>query len=48
MQCELVYASLRDNVIAAIHGEIKAAYRHAREINRLLSRIRFSDSAVSD
>ncbi|MDO4261713.1 MAG: SbcC/MukB-like Walker B domain-containing protein [Eubacteriales bacterium] len=43
-QCALVYASLRDNVIAAIHGEIKAAYRHAREINRLLSRIRFSDS----
>ena len=43
-QCELVYASLRDNVIAAIHGEIKAAYRHARDINRLLSRIRFSDS----
>ena len=31
-------------MIAAIHGEIKAAYRHAREINRLLSRIRFSDS----
>ena len=31
-------------MIAAIHGEIKAAYRHARDINRLLSRIRFSDS----
>ena len=44
MQCDQVYTSLRDNVIAAIHGEIKAAYRHAREINRLLSRIRFSDS----
>lgn len=43
-QCDLVYCSLRENVIAAIHGEIKAAYRHAREINRLLSRIRFSDS----
>lgn len=43
-QCDLVYHSLRDNVIASIHGEIKAAYRHAREINRLLSRIRFSDS----
>ena len=44
IQCDQVYTSLRDNVIAAIHGEIKAAYRHAREINRLLSRIRFSDS----
>ncbi|MBS6396090.1 MAG: AAA family ATPase [Clostridiales bacterium] len=43
-QCDQVYESLRENVIAAIHGEIKAAYRHAREINRLLSRIRFSDS----
>ena len=27
-----------------IHGDIKAAYRHAREINRLLAKIRFSDS----
>lgn len=43
-QCDLVYHSLRDNVIASIHGEIKAAYRHARDINRLLSRIKFSDS----
>lgn len=40
----LVYQSLRENVIATIHGEIKAAYRHKREINRMLSRIRFSDS----
>lgn len=40
----LVYRSLRENVIATIHGEIKAAYRHKREINRMLSRIRFSDS----
>lgn len=39
-----VYQSLRENVIATIHGEIKAAYRHKREINRMLSRIRFSDS----
>lgn len=43
-QYELVYHSLRDNVIATIHGEIKAAYRHRREINRMLSKIRFSDS----
>lgn len=43
-QYELVYHSLRDNVIATIHGEIRAAYRHRRDINRMLSRIRFSDS----
>lgn len=43
-QVDLVYHSLRENVIAAIHGEIKGAYRHAREINRLLGRIKFSDS----
>ncbi len=43
-QYELVYRSLRDNVIATIHGEIKAAYRHRRDINRMLSKIRFSDS----
>lgn len=43
-QYRQVYRSLRENVIATIHGEIKAAYRHEREINRMLSRIRFSDS----
>ena len=43
-QYELIYHSLRDNVIATIHGEIKAAYRHRRDINRMLSKIRFSDS----
>lgn len=43
-QYRLVYHSLRENVIATIHGEIKAAYRHKREINRMLSKIRFSDS----
>ncbi|MCI9152556.1 hypothetical protein D3Z53_18240 [Lachnospiraceae bacterium] len=43
-QYRQVYHSLRENVIATIHGEIKAAYRHRREINRMLSRIRFSDS----
>ena len=43
-QYQLVYHSLRDNVIAAIHGEIKAAYRHRRQINKMLSQIRFSDS----
>ncbi len=43
-QYKLVYHSLRENVIATIHGEIKAAYRHRKEINRMLSKIRFSDS----
>lgn len=43
-QYRLVYRTLRENVIASIHGEIKAAYRHRREINRMLSKIRFSDS----
>ena len=39
-----VYYTLRENVIASIHGEIKAAYRHKKEINRLLAKIKFSDS----
>lgn len=43
-QYRLVYRTLRENVIATIHGEIKAAYRHRREINRMLSKIQFSDS----
>ena len=43
-QCAMVYHSLRENVIASIHGEIKAAFRHRREINRMLAKIKFSDS----
>ena len=43
-QCDFIYRSLRDNVIATIHGDIKAAKRHAREINRLLKETNFSDS----
>ena len=43
-QYHIVYSSLRENVIATIHGELKAAYRHKKEINRMLSKIRFSDS----
>ena len=43
-QYRLIYRMLRENVIAAIHGEIKAARRHRREINALLAKIRFSDS----
>lgn len=43
-QCDVVYKGLRDNVIAAIHGDIKAAKRHQQEINRLLGQTHFSDS----
>lgn len=43
-QYKLVYQMLRENVIATIHGEIKAAKRHRREINAMLAKIRFSDS----
>ncbi|MDO4452390.1 MAG: SbcC/MukB-like Walker B domain-containing protein [Lachnospiraceae bacterium] len=43
-QYQLVYHTLRENVIATIHGEIKAAFRHKCEINRMLGKIRFSDS----
>lgn len=43
-QYDLVYKILRENVIATIHGDIKAAKRHAGEINRLLKKINFSDS----
>lgn len=43
-QCGLIYRSLRENVIATIHGDIKAAKRHAFEINRLLKKTNFSDS----
>lgn len=43
-QCNMIYRSLRENVIATIHGDIKAAKRQAREINRLLRETNFSDS----
>ncbi len=43
-QYNLVYQMLRENVIATIHSEIKAAKRHRREINDMLAKIRFSDS----
>ena len=43
-QYNLVYYTLRENVIASIHGEIMAAYRHKKEIIRLLAKIKFSDS----
>lgn len=43
-QCGLIYKSLRDNVIAKIHGDMKAAHRHKKEINRLLRETNFADS----
>ena len=43
-QCDFIYKSLRENVIATIHGDIKAAKRHTYEINRLLRETNFSDS----
>lgn len=43
-QYHLVYRMLRENVIATIHGEIRSAKRHRREINAMLAKIRFADS----
>ncbi len=43
-QAKLIHTSLRENVLAAIHGDIKAAKRHTHEINRLLRDTNFSDS----
>lgn len=43
-QCSLIYRSLRENVIATIHGDIKAAKRHTHDINRLLRKTNFADS----
>jgi uncharacterized protein YPO0396 len=43
-QCGLIYRSLRENVIATIHGDINAARRHTHEINRLLRKTNFADS----
>ncbi len=43
-QCNFIYKSLRENVIATIHGDINAARRHTHAINRLLRETNFSDS----
>ena len=43
-QYGLVYKMLRENVIAKIHGDIKAAQRHKNEINRMLRDTNFADS----
>lgn len=37
-QYNLVYYTLRENVIASIHGEIKAAYRHKKRSTVCLRR----------
>jgi len=43
-QCSLIYKSLRENVIATIHGDIAAAKRHTYDINRMLRETNFADS----
>lgn len=43
-QCTLVYNTLRQNIIAKIHGDIKAAQRHKNDINRMLRDTSFADS----
>lgn len=43
-QCGQIYRSLRENVIATIHGDINAAKRHTQEINRMLRQTNFADS----
>ena len=43
-QCDQIYRSLRENVIATIHGDINAAKRHTHDINRLLRSTNFADS----
>lgn len=43
-QCITVYKTLRENIIAKIHNDIKAAMRHQNEINSLLRETTFSDS----
>lgn len=43
-QCALVYNTLRQNIIAKIHGDIKAAQRHKNDINRMLRETSFADS----
>lgn len=43
-QCNTVYKTLRENIIAKIHNDIKAAQRHKNEINRMLRDTNFSDS----
>lgn len=44
MQCKKVYQTLRENIVAKIHNDIKQAVRHKNEINRMLRDTNFADS----
>ena len=43
-QCGAVYRTLRENIVAKIHNDIKQAIRHKNEINRMLRDTNFADS----
>lgn len=43
-QCAAVYRTLRENIVAKIHNDIKQAVRHKNEINRMLRDTNFADS----
>ena len=43
-QCGAVYQTLRENIVAKIHNDIKQAIRHKNEINRMLRDTNFADS----
>ncbi|MBO5353714.1 MAG: AAA family ATPase [Lachnospiraceae bacterium] len=43
-QCGKVYQTLKENIVAKIHNDIKQAMRHKNEINRMLKDTNFGDS----
>lgn len=43
-QCQKVHQTLRENIVAKIHNDIKQAVRHKNEINRMLRDTNFADS----
>lgn len=43
-QCSKVYQTLRENIVAKIHNDIREAVRHKNEINRMLRDTNFADS----
>ena len=43
-QCGKVYQTLRENIVAKIHNDIREAVRHKNEINRMLRDTNFADS----
>ncbi|MGN0506703.1 MAG: SbcC/MukB-like Walker B domain-containing protein [Lachnospiraceae bacterium] len=43
-QCGKVYRTLRENIVAKIHNDIREAVRHKNEINRMLRDTNFADS----